>query len=111
MPRPRRMYAPLVRLSLVELPRIHGALPVLVVLVAHDDGNRSAERLAAAHAANDLDFVTLDLHPPAAAVAVLATLQIIVYARTVERDACRHTRDDRRQLRSMRLAGAREGES
>ena len=109
--RPRRVHAPLLGFGAVERPRVHRAAPVVEVAVADHERDRRADGLAAAHAADDLGLVVLDLHPPAAAVAVLPPGQVAVDALAVEADAGRHPGDDDGELRPVRLAGADEAEA
>ena len=54
----------------------HAVQPVRVVAVGDRHGDGRAERLAAAHAADELDAVGLDLHPAAPAVAALTPRQV-----------------------------------
>ena len=105
VPRTRCMHAPLLRLGGVDVPHAHRRFPVLEIAIADDDRDRRAERLAAANAADDLDLIVLDLHPPAAPVAVLAPRHVAIDPLTVEPHARRHAGDDDRQLRAVRLAG------
>ena len=63
-------------LLVAHRPRAHRRAPVGVVAVAHDQGERPAEREPVAHAAEDLDVVLLDLLPRAAAVAACRRAEV-----------------------------------
>src|SRR5437764_518738 len=79
--------------------------PVLEVAVADDDRDRRPERLSPADATGDLHLVRLDLHPAAAAVAVLPALQVEVDPIAIEPHPRGHAGDDDGELRAVRLAG------
>jgi hypothetical protein len=55
---------------------VHRLLPVLPVAIADQHGDGAAERVALAHAAQDLRRVHLDLHAAAAAVAELPPTKV-----------------------------------
>ena len=97
--------------SSLDRPGVHPLLPVGVVAVGDEDGDRAAERAAVADAGADLDRVGLDLHPPAAAVAELAPRHVAVERLAVELEPGRHALDDRDEPGPVRLAGGREAEA
>ena len=68
------------RLVLGGIAGLDGQLlfPVLPVAVGNLDGNGRADGLAVAYAAEDVGLVGFDLHPPAAAIALLAPPQLAV---------------------------------
>ena len=72
---------------------------------------RTAERLAPAQPAGEADLVPLELHPPAAAVPVLAPREVGVDRGDVEPQAGREPFEDRRQERPVRFAGGQEAEA
>ena len=76
VPRPRRLQAPRLHEVGIDLPRAHDLLPAHVVAVLDPEDEGRAEGLAAAHAAAHLGGVLLDLHPAAAAEAVLAAGEV-----------------------------------
>ncbi len=94
----------LVRLEALDRPGVHPLLPVGVVAVGDEDGDRAAEGATVAHAGADLDRVGLDLHPAAAAVAELATRHVAVERLAVQVEAGGHALDDRDQPGAVRLA-------
>jgi hypothetical protein len=63
--------------------RGHHVGPVRVILVADEERDGAAERLAVADPGKDLDGVGLDLHAPAAAVAALTAPQVGVDGRPI----------------------------
>ena len=105
------MHATLVRFIGVDAPWIHRTLPVFEIAIADHDRDRRSERFAAANAGDDLRFIVLDLHPSAAAVAVLSAREITIDAVAIERHAGRHAADDDRELRSVRFAGGEKTET
>ncbi len=94
----------------VDRPGVHPLLPVRVVAVRDQHGDRASERLAVAHARADLDRVGLDLHAPAAAVAELAPGHVAVQRLAVELEARGQALDDRDEARAVRFAGGCEGQ-
>ena len=99
------MHAAFLRLSGIEIPRIHRAAPILVIEILDRDRNRRSERLAAADPADDLRLVMLDLHPPTPPVSVLPPRKIAVDARPIEAHPRRHSAHDDRELRTVGFAG------
>ena len=95
----------------VDRPRVHPLLPVGVVAVGDEDGDRAAERAAVAHARADLDRVGLDFHPAAAAVAELAPRHVGVERLAIELEPGRHALDDRDEPGPVRLPRSCEPES
>ncbi len=108
VPGPRQV--DLVGLEPLDRPGIHPLLPVGVVAVGDEDGDRAAEGAAVAHAGADLDGVGLDPHPPAAAVAELAPGHVAVERLAVELEPGRHALDDRHEPRPVRLPRGGETE-
>ena len=100
----------LVGLEALDRPGVHPLLPVGVVAVGDEDGDRAAEGAAVADAGADLDRVGLDLHPAAAAVAELAPRHVAVERLAVELEPGRHALDDRDEPGPVRLAGGGETE-
>ena len=94
----------------VDRHRAHHVVPVGVVAVEDPDRDRGAERHAAAHAALEEGRVLLDLHPPAAAVAVLAARELAGDEVRIDAQARGDPLQDRRQARSVRFAGGREAQ-
>ena len=86
----------------------HGGPPVLPVPVHDPHGQGRAQRLAEAHAAEDLAGVLLDLHAPAPAVAQLAAGQIAGDVERLQRESRRHALDDDQHPLAVGLAGRRE---
>ncbi len=88
----------------LDRPGVHPLLPVGVVAVGDEDGDRAAEGAAVAQSGADLDRVGLDFHPPAAAVAELAPRHVAVERLAVELEPGRHPLDDRDEAGPVRLA-------
>ena len=68
--------------------------PVLPVAILNQHRDRRAERLAGAHAGEKLGVVGLDLHAPAAPVALLPARELGVHVSRQERQAGDHTLED-----------------
>ena len=81
-----------------------------MVAVAHDQRERAAERLAMAHAAEDLGVVLLQLLARRAAVPRLAPCEIAAHALAVDLQAGRQPGDDGGDAGAVRLAGRHEGQ-
>ena len=96
-----------VRLALGR-PRAHPPRPVLVVAVAHDEGERGPERAPVAQPGEHLDLVALDPLARAAAVALLAAVEVGVDRLSVEHEPGREAGQDRNERGPVRLAGGRE---
>ena len=111
MSRPRRMHAPLLGVRRIDVPHAHRRFPVFEVVVADHDRNWRAEGFAASNAASDFGLIVLDLHPPAAPVAVLPASHIAIDPLAIEPNASRHPGDDDRKLWPMRLAGGNKREA
>ena len=94
----------------LDRPGVHPLLPVGVVAVGDQQGDRAAERAAVADAGADLDGVGLDLHPAAAAVAELAPRHVAVERLAVELQPRRHALDDRHEPGPVRLPRGGETE-
>ena len=107
-PGPRQV--DLVGLEPLDRPGVHPLLPVGVVAVGDEDGDRAAEGAAVADAGADLGRVGLDLHPAAAAVAELAPGHVAVERLAVELEPGRHALDDRHEPRPVRLPRGGEAE-
>src|SRR5439155_11149965 len=60
-------------LGRVALGHRQRLLPVIPVLIFQQDGNRRADGLTLPHTRKDVCGVTLDLHPPTAAVSLLSS--------------------------------------
>jgi hypothetical protein len=73
-------------------------------------GDRAAERLAGAHAAEELDVVALDLHAPPTPVAHLPPGELRVHVLGPQGHARGHPLDDGDERRAVRLAGGGEAE-
>jgi len=109
VPRPRQV--DLVGLEPLDRPGVHPLLPVGVVAVGDEDGDRAAERAPVADPGADLDGVGLDPHPATATVAELAPRHVAIERLAVELEPGRHALDDRDQAGPMRLACGGETES
>ena len=108
VPGPRQVH--LFGLEPLDRPGVHPLLPVGVVAVGDEDGDRAAEGAAVADAGADLDRVGLDPHPAAAAVAELAPRHVAVERLAVELEPGRHPLDDRDEPGPVRLPGGGEAE-
>ena len=106
----RSVDAALLRFGIIDAPRVHCRAPVLEIGILNGNGDRRAEGLTPADAADDLRLVVLDLHPPAPPVPMLSPRQIRVDAGAIEPHTGRHAGDNDGELRPMRLAGRGEGE-
>src|SRR5208337_674122 len=82
--------------------------PVLPVGVGNLDGDRRANRVTVAHAAQNVRGVALDLHATAAAITLLAPPELAVDEVEVNRHARRHAGEQRNQRLSVGLTGCRE---
>src|SRR5450756_636653 len=71
VPGPRTRYSALAAGISIPGRRIHYLLPILPVAILNQHRDRRAERLAGANAGEKLSVVGLDLHAPAASVALL----------------------------------------
>ena len=109
-PGQRHRLRPLPRRLALRRPRIHPPLPVLVIAVSHDERERCSERAPVPEAGEHLDLVLLELLARAAAVALLASVQIGVDRGAVEREPGRQAGQDRDERRPVRLAGGGESE-
>ncbi len=92
----------------LDRPGIHALLPVGVVAVCDQHGNRAAECLPVTHAGADLDRIALDLHPPAPAMPELAPGHVGIDARAIELEPRGQALDDRDEPRPVRLTGGCE---
>ena len=90
--------------------RIHDLLPILPIAIVNYHGDRRAERLAPTHAGEELDVVGLDLHPSAAAVALLAARQIDIDVGCDEGKSRHHSLQNRHQRDPVRFARRRKSE-
>ena len=79
-----------------------------MVAVADDERERCAERAAVPEAGEHLDLVLLELLARAAAVALLAPVEVGVDRSPVEREPRRQPGQDRDERRAVRLAGGGE---
>ncbi len=109
--RPGRAHPPELGLGRVDLERVHHRLPVGEVAVLDPQRDRRAQGLAAAHAAADLDLVGLDLHPPAAAVAVHAALHVAPQQVEIDRQAGRHAGQQGGETGTVALAAGHEAQA
>ena len=93
------------RLRRRPVPRLdrHHLAPILPVLVHEEERDRAAQRLAAPHAREDADAVVLDLHPPAAPIAMLPPRKIRIHVVLEQGQPRGHPLDDRHQPLPMRL--------
>jgi hypothetical protein len=94
----------------VHRPRVHPLLPVGVVAVADPQRDRAAERPPVSDAGRDLGAVGLDLHPPAAAVAELASREVAVDVLGPQLEPRGQALEHGGQTRSVRLSGCREAQ-
>ena len=95
----------------IDRPRVHPHVPVLVIPVGDEHRDRAAEGVPVADAGADLDGVGLDLHPAAAAMAELAAGHVAIEPLAVELETGRHALDDGHQSGAVRFAGGREVEA
>jgi hypothetical protein len=79
--------------KLARLDR-HHILPILEVAVADQQTNRRTKSLAVPNARYDFNLVAFNLHPPAAAIALLAPPELMVDAGGVCREPRGQTFDD-----------------
>ena len=91
---------------LLGIPGPHGErfLPVLPILVFQQDRDGRSDGLAVAHAGDKMRGIALDLHSAAAAVALLPPPQFAIHRRRINRQACRHSRQDRDQRLAVGLS-------
>ena len=87
---------------------IHDLQPVLPVAIANEHRDGRSERLAGAHAAQQLDVVLLDLHAPPAAVALLPPGELRVDVGGGQGQAGHHPLEDADERRAMGFAGGGE---
>ena len=107
---PRARQVDVVGLEPRDRPGVHPLLPVGVVAVGDEDGDRAAERAAVANAGADIGRVGLDPHAAAAAVAELAPGHVAVERLAVELEPGRHALDDRHEPGPVRLPRGGETE-
>ena len=110
-PRQRHRLRPLPRRLALGRPRVHPPLPVLVIAVADDERERRPERAPVAEAGEHLDLVLLELLARAAAVALLAAVEVGVDRGAVEHEPGGKAGQDRDERRPVRLAGGGEAEA
>jgi hypothetical protein len=103
-------HRPFGRLLGVHLPGVHHLRPVLPVAVADLEDQGGAQGTAAAQAPADLHLVGLDALPPAAAKAVLAATEPVVYALAIDHQAGGQALEDGGQPRTVRLATGEQAE-
>ncbi len=72
----------------LALARGHHIVPVGPVFVLNHHGEWGAQRQAMTHAADDLYTVLLDLHPRAAAIALLSPIQFVIDLFDVDGQTC-----------------------
>jgi len=80
--------------------------PVLPVAVFNFDGDGRADRLAVAHAAEEMRSIRLDAHATAASVALLAAPQLAIDEFVIDGHARRQPRKKSHKALPMRLAGS-----
>ena len=97
----------------VARPRLdrHALGPVGPVAVGDAEGERRAQRPAEAQAGRPGDAVLLDLHAPAAAVAVLAPRQLAVHGGRGDAQPGRQPVEDAGQARTVGFAGRQESQA
>ena len=83
---------------------VHRVLPVVPILVADQEGDRAAERLAFAHAGEDLGAIRFDHHPSSASVSTLTAPQIRGDGIGIDREAGGKSFEYRDERLAMRLA-------
>ena len=76
-----------------------------VVAVAHDGGDRRAERFAAAHACQELHLIAFDLHARTAPVAALAASERFIDGIDVQPQMGGNAVEDTDESGAVRLAG------
>ena len=74
------------------------------VFVVHDEGHGRADGPSAAHTRQYRDLVVFDAHPPATAVAPLATREFVVDEVEINRHTSGHAADDDDHGRAVRFA-------
>jgi hypothetical protein len=79
-------------------------LPVVPIAIANLQRDRTAQRVPAAHARQNLRAVPLDSHAPAASVAELSSAEIGIEQLGAERQPRRHAFDDHDERGAVRLA-------
>ena len=89
---------------------IHDLLPVLPVAIVDQHRDRRAERLAGAHAGEELSVVLLDLHAPPAAVALLAARELDVDVLGEEWQARGHSFENGHERVPVGFAGGCEAQ-
>src|SRR5918995_3406057 len=92
-------------------PRVHPLVPIRVVAVRDQDGDRAAEGPPVPDARADLDRVAFDLHPAAAAMSELAPRQVAVERLAVELEPGRQALHDRDQPGAVRFPGCCESQA
>ena len=102
--RQRHGLGPLAAWLALGRPGAHSPLPVRVVAVPDDQGERRPERPAVPQAGEHLDPVLLELLPRAPAVPLLAAREVGVDRVAVEHEPGRQAADDRDERGPVRLA-------
>ncbi|MNJ56102.1 hypothetical protein D3C77_516310 [compost metagenome] len=98
------MYPPLLFIRAFDRLNIHYVLPVLPVIILHDEGYRRTCRITMAYPADDLGGILLDLHPPTSSVPLLASGKFKIKRIEIQIEIARHAFNNRRKLRAMRLS-------
>src|SRR6266404_9841374 len=79
----------------------HHVVPVGPVFVLDHHGQRRAQRQAMSDTADDLCAVLLDLHPRAAAIALLSPMQFVIDLLNINWQTCGQTFDYRDECATM----------
>ena len=78
--------------------------PMDKIVILDHQRDRRAERFAVPNPRQDLDRIGLDLHPPAAAIALLPPPELVIYCIDVNRQTCRKAFDNGDQSLTVRFA-------
>ncbi len=108
-PRQVRMSGPRTRhrLGLAAIARVgrHPLLPIFVVAILDDEGDRTAHAASEADAGNRPHLVFFNQHPAAAAVAFLPAREVGVDFRDIDLETGRHAFDHGDQFGAVRFTG------
>ena len=88
----------------------HRVLPVRPVSIANLERDRTAERVSSADARENVGLIVLDRHPPASAVAELATGEVGGEIGRSEREAGGNAFDDHDERRAVRFASCQKSQ-
>ena len=97
-------------LGLAAVARVgrHPLLPVLEVAILDYESDRTPHRTPEANPGDDADLITLDRHPPAAPITLLAAREVVIDVSEVDVETGGCAFDYGHQFGSVRFAGGKK---